>query len=153
MTYLYKYYKAAVLKRELIDRGHADYDNLWNDFNNVLSAARRKLFGVGLKESTKLPQIEEADDLEGLVKCAGILDCRIQLNYEPAQLAVLGLDKTFVASHMKTVHSISRNRLSMRASYGSEPLLVECAAHQLEIWRRNYDTRKYDKIDPAIRIL
>jgi hypothetical protein len=63
-----------------------------------------------------------------------VVDVRLMLSYEPSRIAAQEREMTMIASHMRTVYSISEGREVIRAGYPSEPILAEAAARQLHTW-------------------
>ncbi|KAI0267363.1 hypothetical protein BC834DRAFT_968877 [Gloeopeniophorella convolvens] len=88
----------------------------------VLTFAKRKL----LPASSKEPSIEAQ---------TAVIDLLIMLEYAPLQPEAESLQKKLIASHMRTVASISQDRRTIYSGYPSEPLLAEAASNLLEQWR------------------
>ncbi len=81
-----------------------------------------------------------------------ILDVRIMLSYNAHSPSVHQHQMDLVASHMRTVYSIPRDREHPYSGYSSEPILAEAAAEQLAAWRE-VDKGYMDPVDPAVAIL
>ncbi|KAI0773647.1 hypothetical protein C8Q74DRAFT_1438109 [Fomes fomentarius] len=75
-----------------------------------------------------------------------VIDDRIMLAYEGSRHSQQH-EMDLVASHMRTVYSIPRDREYVRSGYPSEPILAEAAARQLATWRR------FESQEPAVAIL
>ncbi|TFK93135.1 hypothetical protein K466DRAFT_538427 [Polyporus arcularius HHB13444] len=84
-----------------------------------------------------------------------VIDARIMLSYG-AHPSAQQYQMDLVASHVRTVYSIPRDRECIYSGYSSEPVLAEAAARQLALWRelepQNPDNTR-PLIEPAVAIL
>ncbi|KAF8575276.1 hypothetical protein K439DRAFT_1665120 [Ramaria rubella] len=68
-----------------------------------------------------------------------VLDMRLMLTWEPRYDAYR-TEARLVASHMRLVYSIPKDRVYLQSGYSSEPILGEAAAQQCYVFRKNHST-------------
>lgn len=116
---------------------------------DLLAFARLKLV-FSENTNTTLEESQKVSPLAGIA----VLDVLLMFGFDSCRLSFDGLDpfKGMVSSNMRTVHSLTLDRLFMRSGYPSEPLLAEAAAQQIHAWRRNAKQDDGTR-DPALEIL
>ena len=80
---------------------------------------------------------------------SAVLDVRIKLSFEAGRSAAHRHEMDLVASHMRTVYSIPRDRECIRSGYSSEPILAAAAARIMDGWA----AREESGPNPSVMIL
>jgi len=99
-------------------------DNKNEIVKRIVDLARAKLIS---QQNISIPHSEVTPSA-----VSAVLDVLLSLDFEPRRQATRDREAELVASHMRIVFSVSKDREYIPSGYPSEPLLAEAAARQMD---------------------